>query len=181
MTPATLQLRKQVESLTSDLTTDLTRFWRGIEVPKTLEVALMDTLPDLVDTYGTAASAYTADWYDNLREDHGAPGRFTAIPADLGDAGTQALVGWAAAESLDLPSFKSLILGGAQRRIANFARLTVTDSSVADPGARGWRRTGLGRCAFCRMLLGRGAVYSEASVAFEAHDHCQCGAEPAFV
>jgi hypothetical protein len=30
------------------------------------------------------------------------------------------------------------------------------------------------------MLIGRGAVYTEASVDFEAHDHCHCGAEPAW-
>lgn len=181
MTPATLQLRKDVASLTGDLTTDLTKFWRGIEDHKRLEAALMDTLPDLIDTYGTAASALTADWYDNLREDHGAPGRFTAIPAEITDAGAQALVGWAATEAIDLSTFHSLVLGGSQRRVANYSRLTVTDSSVADPGARGWRRTGLGGCDFCRMLLGRGAVYSEASAAFDAHDHCRCGAEPAFI
>lgn len=181
MTPATLQLRKQVGALTGDLATTLTRFWGGIGDPKALETALMDTLPDLIDTYGTAAAAYTADWYDELRDQHGVPGRFTAIPADVADAGAQALVGWAAAQAADLTSFQSMILGGSQRRVANFSRLTVTDSSIADPGARGWKRTGLGRCAFCRMLLGRGAVYTEASADFKSHDHCQCGAEPAFI
>jgi hypothetical protein len=30
------------------------------------------------------------------------------------------------------------------------------------------------------MLLGRGAVYTEASADFEAHDHCNCGAAPAW-
>lgn len=35
-------------------------------------------------------------------------------------------------------------------------------------------------CAFCRMLAGRGAVYSENTGRFQAHDHCACTAEPDF-
>jgi hypothetical protein len=30
------------------------------------------------------------------------------------------------------------------------------------------------------MLIGRGAVYSEATADFAAHDHCKCSAVPAF-
>jgi hypothetical protein len=69
-----------------------------------------------------------------------------------------------------------------QRRIANFSRQTVMGSSVADPKARGWQRVGAGECktGFCDMLIGRGAVYSEASADFAAHDHCKCSAAPAF-
>jgi hypothetical protein len=54
-----------------------------------------------------------------------------------------------------------------QRRIANFSRDTITGSSIADPKAQGWERVGNGECAFCSMLIGRGAVYSEASADFE--------------
>jgi hypothetical protein len=53
-------------------------------------------------------------------------------------------------------------------------------SSIADPKARGWMRVGSGRCDFCRMLIGRGAVYTESTVDFHAHDHCGCGATPAW-
>ncbi|WP_432159069.1 hypothetical protein [Streptomyces sp. bgisy153] len=39
----------------------------------------------------------------------------------------------------------------------------------------GWRRAGQGKtCAFCLMLIGRGAVYSRESVRFRSHDHCHC-------
>jgi hypothetical protein len=67
-----------------------------------------------------------------------------------------------------------------QRRIANVSRYTVAESSVADPGATGWQRVGAGSCAFCRMLIGRGAVYTEAGADFASHDHCNCSAVPAF-
>ena len=42
-----------------------------------------------------------------------------------------------------------------------------------------WRRVASGPkpCAFCGMLAGRGPVYREETVTFEAHPGCHCGAE----
>lgn len=146
--------------------------------------ALSDVLPSLVDVYGAAAATLAADWYDDLRDKAGARGRFTAIPAEVDDAGADVLARWGVAPLFDAkPDWSAaqvLIQGGLQRRIANMSRLTVTGSATADPGARGWRRVGVGGCAFCRMLLGRGAVYTEATADFLSHDHCNCQAEPAF-
>lgn len=175
-----LSLRSDVGLLTGLAARDLEVVWRDVDSASLAEAALRDTLPALVGRYGAAAATVAADWYDDLRDSRGVPGRFTAIPAEIAETGTQALVGWALTEATDMPSFQTLIVGGAQRRVANFARQTVTLSSVADPGARGWQRTGLGDCEFCAMLIGRGAVYTEATSDFQAHDHCQCGAEPAW-
>ena len=58
--------------------------------------------------------------------------------------------------------------------------MAATVSSTTDPKARGWQRVGVGECDFCSMLIGRGAVYSEATADFLSHDHCHCYAEPAF-
>lgn len=45
----------------------------------------------------------------------------------------------------------------------------------------GWQRITSGsECAFCAMLASRGAVYSEAGVDFQAHNHCSCSAEPLY-
>jgi hypothetical protein len=159
---------------------DLAALWRDVETALAVEAALRDVLPGLVDTYGAAAATIAADWYDDLRDEREIPGHFTAVPADIAETGTQALVGWALTEATDLTAFKTLIEGGTQRRIANFARQTVMGSSVADPQARGWQRTGVGECDFCRMLIGRGAVYTEATADFQSHDHCNCGSEPAW-
>ncbi|MGL5910676.1 MAG: hypothetical protein ACRCZP_11785 [Phycicoccus sp.] len=60
------------------------------------------------------------------------------------------------------------------------ARDTVRESAVADPTIVGWRRVGPGSCDFCRMLIGRGAVYTDRTVRFASHAHCSCAAEPAF-
>jgi queuine/archaeosine tRNA-ribosyltransferase len=106
--------------------------------------------------------------------------RFSAIPAEVKDVGAHALVGWAAATATDDAAFQSLLLGGVQRRIANFDRLTIMGSSIADPSARGWTRVGFGECDFCRLLLDRGAVYSEDTVDFESHDNCRCSGVPEF-
>jgi hypothetical protein len=157
---------------------DLASTWRTVDAPELAEAALRDVLPGLVDAYGAAAATVAANWYDDLRDEREVRGRFRAIPAEIAETGTQALIGWALTEATDLTAFRTLVEGGTQRRIANFARQTITGSSVADPQARGWARTGAGDCDFCAMLIGRGAVYTEASADFQSHDHCQCGSEP---
>lgn len=180
MATPSLLLRRDLQALDRQMRAELDGFWRTLSLSASIEM-LNDVLPGLVDEYGAAAAVLAADWYDDLRAERAVPRRFEAIPADIANTGTSALVGWAAAEAVDDTAFKSLVLGGAQRRVANFSRLTVTSSSVADPSALGWRRTGLGRCDFCRMLIGRGAVYREATADFAAHDNCSCGAEPEFI
>jgi hypothetical protein len=177
--PTPTLLRREVAALAATAAHDLDILWRGADSPAELEAALRDTLPPLIDTYGLAAASVAADWYDELRDENGVRGRFAAIVPEVGDAGAQALVGWALTEANDLPAFQTLIVGGTQRRIANASRATVAGSSIADPGARGWYRVGDGdSCEFCSMLLGRGAVYTEATADFQAHDHCGCAAAP---
>lgn len=175
------QLRRDLATLSGLAAGDLDVIWRKVTTAELAAGALFDVLPPLVATYGAAAATVAADWYDLRREQADVPKRFSAIPADIADPGTNALVGWASATATDLTSFQTLIDGGLQRRILTFSRQTVMGSSVADPSAVGWRRVGLGECDFCAMLLGRGAVYSESSADFPAHDHCRCGAEPEFV
>lgn len=166
--------------LTGELGTDLSVVWRRVERAADAGTALHDILPALIEQYGLAAGTLAANWYDDLRAKRDVRGSFTAIPADIQDVGAHALVGWALDSATDYGTFQTLILGGSQRRIANFARQTVMGSSTADPGARGWQRVGVGECDFCALLIGRGAVYSEATADFQSHDHCNCQAEPAF-
>lgn len=178
--PPASDLRRGVAHLSRLAQSDLDRIWEKVTSAAAAREALNDLLPALIDTYGAAAAALAAEWYDDLRDKIEARKAFTAIPADIPDSGAPALVGWALDTAVDFTAFQTLIVGGTQRRIANFSRLTVTGSSIADPSAVGWQRVGVGDCNFCAMLIGRGAVYSEATADFEAHDHCQCGAEPVF-
>lgn len=175
-----LALRRTIATLNARASRDLAAMWRRMETAAQAGEALHDLLPAIVDTYGLAASVAAAEWYDGLRDKAQVRGRFAADPFIIKDTGTNALIGWALAEATNDAAFKVLIEGGTQRRIANHSRLTVARSSIADPAARGWQRVGVGSCDFCAMLLGRGAVYTEATADFEAHDHCNCQAEPAF-
>lgn len=177
-TPAIL--RGDLGNLNRLASADLAALWRQVTTAAQARQALNDILPALLQTYGAAAATLAADWYDEARAKADIRGRFTAIPVEISDAGGQALAGWAAATATDVSTMQALVAGGVQRRIANFARNTVMGSSVADPRARGWKRTGNGDCDFCQMLIGRGAVYSERTADFLSHDNCQCGAAPAW-
>ena len=135
-------------------------------------------VPVIAERYGLAAGALAADWYDDVREAAEVAGYFRATPAELPTAGRyQALAGWVAGKD----DVETLVAGGVQRIIANAHRETVMRSAFADPRAEGWARFsagGDGSCPFCYMLISRGAVYTDRSVKFGAHDHCNCGAGP---
>ena len=173
-----LALARTVALLDGRARRDLAALWRRMESAAQASDALHDILPALIDTYGSAASTAAAQWYDGLRAKAGAPGGFTAIPADIKETGAHALVGWALSTATDDSTFKSLIEGGMQRRISNFSRATVAGSSVADPSSVGWKRIGAGACEFCQMLISRDQLYTEASADFASHDHCNCQAYP---
>lgn len=68
------------------------------------------------------------------------------------------------------------------RHALDGGRDTLLDTVAADPKALGWARVASGNaCAFCAMVASRGPEYkSEESANFEAHDGCQCGAEPVY-
>lgn len=69
--------------------------------------------------------------------------------------------------------------GAASRLVLNAGRETVAATVLAEGG--GWRRVASSTaCDFCRMLADRGPVYSKATVAFRAHNHCTCSAEPVY-
>ena len=134
-------------------------------------------VPVIAERYGLAAGALAADWYDEMREAAEVAGYFRASPADLPDMGRyEALAGWAATKD----DVETLVLGGVQRIIANAHRETVMGSALADPRAEGWARFARGAetCGFCYMLTSRGAVYTDKTATFGAHDNCDCGAGP---
>jgi hypothetical protein len=198
------QLRRAIRDLFILARGDLEVLWRSVGDSAEAQQALMELLPELIATYGLAAGSVAADFYDQVREEEEAPKRFRAIVPEMPEQGIGALVGWALATAAgvhstankgaadnvveavekigpeDLTSFRTLVEGGMQRRIANQARLVITTSSIADPSAKGWMRVGGGGCDFCALLITRGAVYTEKSVEFASHDHCNCGAAPAF-
>lgn len=173
-----------------DLTTlakrDLFAVWQSLQGLGATETrdALAALLPDIGDTYGAAAGALAADWFDELRESAEVPGRYLAEPApEVELARWEALAGWGVSPLFrpdpDPAAALTLIQGGLQRTVADRHRLTIVENSVRDPRAEGWRRVGDGStCDFCRLLIGRGAVYRESTAQFKSHDHCGCSAAP---
>lgn len=173
-------LRRSQQQLARLAANDIAALWRQVNNAVEARVALQDVLPALVDTYGQAAASVAADWYDEAREAAEVGGRFRAVPASVTENATDALALWATQHGTDLGAVRELVEGGLQRRIANWGRDTIVGSSLADPAADGWQRVGVGECAWCAMIISRGAVFSEATVGFAAHDSCRCVACPAF-
>lgn len=180
--PSPLALQADVAELVRLAQIDLAVLLNGVDDPDTALQILLEALPELIAVYGSAAGAVAADWYDDTRNEDQIDGRFTAVVAPLPDEGrSQSLAGWAVATATAASSILTLAAGGLQRTIADQSRYTIAGSSVADPGAVGWQRRGVGaNCAFCNMLIGRGTVYREASAQFASHDHCNCVAVPAW-
>lgn len=71
--------------------------------------------------------------------------------------------------------------GTVTRLTLEGGRDAIVQSSAADGECRGWARVTSGSCcAFCAVIASNGAVFSEETADFEAHDHCACSGEPAY-
>lgn len=180
--PSPSDYRAQLAALTRLAGRDLDLLMAEVSGFARRDVALRAALPLLIDTYGQAAAALSADWYDSYRLSLNVPGNFTASPAGLPDGqDSLSLINWARATAKTPDSMIDLVYGGMQRRVATQARLTVMGAAVRDKGSTGWMRIGDGKnCAFCDLLISRGAVYKENTVRFGAHDHCNCQAAPSW-
>lgn len=167
-------------------TRDLDGFWRSLNLdrPERARDALLRFMPALVEQYGEAVAVVAADWYDDLRAAEGAPGRFQARMADpVAAERVEARVRFGAQHLFtESPSQTLVFLTSALTKyVLEPGRLTVSESTRADPAAVGWHRETRGdACDFCRLLAGRGGVYKEATARFAAHDDCHCVAVPSW-
>lgn len=154
------------------------------------ELRLDATLPDwitingaLIHTYARASASLAGKFYLAERAAAGVAGRFTphyAAPPPQDQVKTSLSYATSGLYGVPSPKVDTTIAGVAQRLVLNAGRRTVLQSVARDRRARGWMRETAGGCDFCQMLASRGAVYSEASADFAAHDHCECLAVPAF-
>lgn len=164
--------RRAIADLSSLAFADISELMRQVrDDGEEARDALMDLLPALTATYGSAAATLAADWYDDLRDEAAAAKRFTAIPAELPDRErTDVLARWAVGpmfdKAPDADATLSRAAGGLQRVIADADRATITGSVQADPVLTGYVRSASGSaCAFCKMVATRGAVYNSAASA----------------
>lgn len=185
---ARAELRASLSGLTAAAQREIEALWR-LEFPnggsaEQIRDFLMEVLPLVGQNYGDAAAALAAAWFEDAREKAGAPGSFSAVIApDVTPKRWEALARWGVDPLFkgdpDAASALALVKGGLQRTVADQHRVTIGRSAIADPAAKGWKRVGRGdTCDFCAMLIGRGAVYTRASVRFKSHDNCSCAARP---
>lgn len=186
-----LQLLRQFEQANDGIAAlvdrDLAAFLASLNFarPDAVKLDLFDYIPTLIAQYGDIAATVAADWYDELRESEGVPGRFRAplaplVPVEqvnarlgfatrasgplwLGDSATlTSFIGMMANEYALQPG-RDTVMQAAHKENAAYAR-------VPEPGA----------CKFCIMLASRGFVYSKATVgdAKKFHGKCRCNAMP---
>lgn len=169
-------------------TRDVLAVWRLVSgAPAgSIRDALMEVVPGIGEQRGDMAGSLAADFYEDVRDEVGVRGRFVAEPVPGPHTSRyEALVRWGVdplgQRVPDEALTFSRVAGGLQKIVATQARETLVRSTERDPAAKGWRRVASSSaCKFCRMLAGRGAVYSSSSVRFAAHDWCGCAAVPAF-
>ena len=176
-----LGLRSETAGLVRLAERDLAALWQLVRDGAPAPEVLNDILPALVTNYGEMGSAVAADWYEDVRDAMGARGSFSAVPLEASDRGVSGLIGHSLLTATDDDALEALVFGGVQRRIADHMRLTVANSSVFDPAARGWVRVGRGgsECDWCNQYID-GEVRMTEGYDFDAHDNCRCSVSPAF-
>lgn len=144
----------------------------------------------LVTVYRSLSASLAASYFGSYRAAEGAGGAASArLAPSLSRevvVGTLHVVGRDATlraiqsgQSPDRAMKTALVRtsGTISRFTLDGGRQTTIASVAADREARGWARVTDGNpCVFCRMLAGRGAVYSEDTADFQGHDHCGCSA-----
>ena len=168
---------------------DLAAFWASLNTQNATATrdALLEVVPLLVAQYGETAAAVAADFYDNLREQAAAPGRFSAVLADPVDVEElRGQIRWSIDPLFSANPDPQAALGRLEIKVDEFTlqpgRDTISASAAKDPAKARWARVPVGdTCAFCLALASRGAVYRSAESAGQArkfHGKCDCTPSP---
>lgn len=192
----TRQYRRQQAALRATVLRDLQRLWPALDWKRLDRTypAWATAVGALVERHRRNAASLAIAYLRAFREAAGVPGELREVlalgipPAQLNAslrvtgpvAFKRAIAdGRSEEDAADIAFVMSA--GAVTRLILEAARSSMLNSLAADPEAVGWRRITSGNaCAFCRMLAGRGAVYSAKTATFAAHDHCACSAEPVY-
>lgn len=158
--------------------------------PERVRDALVEYVPALTGRYGQAAASVAADWYDDLREQAGAAGRFTAqaaetVPEEVVIKGVryEARHLWTDTPSLIVPALALVV----SKHVAQPARDTVAHNATRDPAKPSWARVprGAKTCAWCMALASRGPVYDSQLAAVQRRHggtyHGDCDCHPALI
>lgn len=165
---------------------DLRRLWATLDTGNAMAVreALEDLLPDLVLAYGELSATVAADWYDEMRAQAGAPGRYTALLAPpFAAEAVRANARWAIGPLFSADPDPDAALGRLEsesdRMVLQPGRDTRTLSAKRDPAKPRFARvpTSPKPCAFCTALASRGPVYWSQEAAggtSDFHSSCNC-------
>lgn len=140
-------------------------FTRSLDLgkPDVARDALLEFVPAMTSQYGQVSAALAAGWYEQLRADSGASGRFKAslakpVPAEAVAASTRYLAGHLWSDSPE--SIVGPLLTSVDKYVKQPGRDTIAANARRE-GVR-WARvpTGAKTCAFCLMLASRDAIYA---------------------
>lgn len=165
---------------------DLGLLWAALDLgnPELARDMLIEHVPRLVAAYGDVAATVAADWYDELRAQEVAVGRFRAqlasgVPTEWVQERVKFGVAplWTPNPDQALLFITNATKGYVTQQLGN----TVAGSIKADPQGVGWQRIpNSGACKFCLMLADRGGVYKKGTARFSAHAGCMCSARPSW-
>ena len=195
-TAVTRQFGRQEQALRVALMREVASIWRAnfdLSDVRASSAIITPKVVEVVEPVFRQSTANGAAYYQRVRDVARVPGQVAIAPVTFDPGRVQQSVNYTSRASLlraitagkspEQAAHTALIrtVGSAARIASEGGRETVTRTMRDDPSAKGWQRvTGGDACYFCAMLSGRGGVYSADSVDFEAHDFCQCEAEPVF-
>lgn len=165
--------------------------WKRLPIDDlgTLEDALYQLYPRLVEESAEVASSAALEWYEKQREAEGVAKAYSPVmPTGLVDENEAAKIVGAAIRDLREGTGRARVLArltdGARKLISDAGRATTQHAAERDPNKPRYARvpTGAETCAWCMLWASRGFVYkSEETAQFEkSHVKCDCQIVPSW-
>lgn len=169
----------------------LRELWKRLPLDDlgTLEDALYQLYPRLVEESAEVAAAAALEWYEKQREAEGVAKAYSpAMPPGLVDENEAAKIVGAALrdlhEGIDRAKAIARLTDGARKLVSDAGRATTQHAAERDPNKPRYARvpTGAETCAWCMLWASRGFVYkSEETAQFEkSHFKCDCQIVPSW-
>lgn len=191
--PAELRALRNAQAGVSALVErDLARVFSRVasEDARFVRDVLLEVAPRIVDQYAQIAQTVGLDWYRTVRAAALGPNAAPlppGAPIPLPDTAERVIetvrraAGSLFGENADPAGALHSITSKCQQYALEGARDGIRTMTLSDPASRGWSRSvSANACDFCVDLAARGAVYSADSAEFEAHNGCNCTANPEF-
>lgn len=157
--------------------------------PAQVRDELIAIMQAVVERYGSAAAAASADWYEALRELETSLSDYRvqlapAISPVVVESKVRAVAGPLWVEG-GTEQVSTALTGMVDRIVKAAGRDTITMAAEQDPARPRFARipSGTETCAFCRMLASRGFDYSSMKAAGadrKFHAHCDCMIVPSW-